>query len=236
MGLIMASSGEKFLKGLISAQRGISAAYVNDLIENDRRKEEERELERQAKMDRLYEQNVLSQIKSREQEEPEEPSIPKMSFETPGGIKISGEENEKMQAALEKYGVKKPEEDKKEEKPAYNKGQAWDDAIALWKNRLNKDLSREQEYANMRAASTGQPLPYKAEEMPAMETIQATADSLFQKQNTGEYGKPAQSSEQAIIDQIKANPKLIETTDWKKVKEENPDIDWDAIFNALEQM
>jgi len=112
----MASSGEKFLKGLISAQRGISAAYVNDLIENDRRKEEERELERQAKIDRLNEQNVLSQIKSREQEEPEEPSIPKMSFETPGGIKISGEENEKMQAALEKYGVKKPE-DREDKRP-----------------------------------------------------------------------------------------------------------------------
>jgi siroheme synthase (precorrin-2 oxidase/ferrochelatase) len=73
----MASNRAKnFLRGLIATQPGISRAYVEGLISEEERKEREKEEARQARMDRLYEQNVMSQIAAREPEE-ETPSLPK---------------------------------------------------------------------------------------------------------------------------------------------------------------
>jgi siroheme synthase (precorrin-2 oxidase/ferrochelatase) len=66
----MASNRAKnFLRGLIATQPGISRAYVEGLISEEERKEREKEEARQARMDRLYEQNVMSQIAAREPEE-----------------------------------------------------------------------------------------------------------------------------------------------------------------------
>jgi hypothetical protein len=200
----------------------------------EERKEQEKEEARQARMDRLYEQNIMSQIATREPEE-ETPSLPKFSFETPEGVSISGEANEEMQKALEQYGVKPPKPEK-EEKPAYGKDQAWDDAIGLWQKRRKTTLSQAEEDANKVAAELGGELPHKIDPMPSMEEIQATADSLFKKQNLGVYDDQPESDEQNIIKQITANPELLQTTDWNKVKKDNPNLDWDAIFNALENI
>lgn len=67
----MASGGERFLKGLLASGRGISGAYVQSLIDWEKRKKAEEEERRQSRRDALYQQNVESLITEREEPKPE---------------------------------------------------------------------------------------------------------------------------------------------------------------------
>jgi hypothetical protein len=191
----MASNRAKnFLRGLIATQPGISRAYVEGLISEEERKEQEKEEARQARMDRLYEQNVMSQIAAREPEE-ETPSLPKFSFETPEGVNISGEANEEMKKALEKYGVKPPKPEK-EEKPLYTskdvatmRERAVDNARSTLNRQRGQELGWMQQYENMEAMKAAEKegkkldpteLPNPVKEPANLDEIHAAADtSLF---------------------------------------------------------
>lgn len=69
----MPSAGERFLMGLVKSGRGISRAYVQALIDQERQEQREREEQRQARMDALQGRYMESRIaKMQEQEEPKE--------------------------------------------------------------------------------------------------------------------------------------------------------------------
>ena len=219
----MAGRGEKVIRGMINAARGITKAYVDALTIEDQRQQQEKEMARQAQIDSLNAQYRQAQITNLLEEKP-----PKT--ETPKGFSLSAgqtrfEPTEEGGFAKVAEIPPKPDKDgtKNKPQPKISSG-----SMGIAERTLRRSLPKWQKDANEAAIEAGKEPPYPEPEITPQQIV-ARADSLETFAKTGNW--PEVPIETQFIEKLQGtDPDLV---DWDMIKKDYPELDIEVVKDAL---
>lgn len=207
---------ENFLRGLVAAQPGISRAYVEGLITEEARKEQEKEAKRQEVMDDLYRRNMESQIMTREKEEPEKiDKITKSEVEGAYLSKALEDPDFAKEYFLGREKEKKPEKSDRDIMGAY------------------RSLTTEEPFSAESDPKTGKvKITEGGKHYPTLPEAAARADSIDYYNKYGTFPDTMNEEEKALAEELRKVP-ADSIIRWDLLQDDHPNLNIQAIKDSL---